>query len=51
MLGLSRGGQQVGKCKEVFNKAVILLVELASLQVSERGCYRDKYKVVSGTYE
>jgi len=33
MLGLSRGGQQVGKCKEVFNKAVMLLVELASLQV------------------
>ena len=34
MVGLSRGGQQVGKCKEVFGKAVQLLVELASLQVS-----------------
>ena len=34
MVGLSRGGQQVGKCKEVFGKAVKLLVDLASLQVS-----------------
>ena len=34
MVGLSRGGQQVGKCKEVFGKAVELLVQLASLQVS-----------------
>lgn len=34
MIGLSRGGQQVGKCKEVFSKAVLLLVQLASLQVS-----------------
>lgn len=33
LTGLSRGGQQVGKCKEVFGKAVKLLVELASLQV------------------
>lgn len=33
LTGLSRGGQQVSKCKEVFGKAVKLLVELASLQV------------------
>ena len=38
MVGLSRGGQQVGKCKEVFGKAVQLLVELASLQVSTAYC-------------
>ncbi len=38
MLGLSRGGQQVGKCKEMFNKAVMLLVELASLQVKLMYC-------------
>ena len=36
MVGLARGGQQVGKCKEVFGKAVQLLVELASLQVGVR---------------
>lgn len=34
LTGLSRGGQQVSKCKEVFGKAVKLLVELASLQTS-----------------
>lgn len=33
LFGLARGGQQVSKCKEVFGKAVKLLVELASLQV------------------
>jgi len=33
LTGLSRGGQQVSKCKEVFGKAVKLLVDLASLQV------------------
>ena len=33
LTGLSRGGQQVNNCKEVFAKAVNLLVELASLQV------------------
>jgi len=32
LTGLSRGGQQVSKCKEVFGKAVKLLVDLASLQ-------------------
>lgn len=36
LTGLSRGGQQVGKCKEVFGKAVRLMVSLASLQVSEQ---------------
>ena len=36
LTGLSRGGQQVGKCKEVFGKAVRLLVALASLQVSSK---------------
>jgi hypothetical protein len=34
LTGLSRGGQQVSKCQEVYGKAVKLLVELASLQVS-----------------
>jgi len=34
LTGLSRGGQQVNKCSEVFTKAVNLLVELASLQTS-----------------
>ena len=33
LTGLARGGQQVTRCKEVFGKAVKLLVELASLQV------------------
>lgn len=33
LTGLSRGGQQVSKCSEVYAKAVKLLVELASLQV------------------
>lgn len=34
LTGLARGGQQVAKCKEMFGKAVELLVELASLQVT-----------------
>ena len=34
LTGLSRGGQQVSKCQEVYAKAVKLLVELASLQVN-----------------
>jgi V-type H+-transporting ATPase subunit D len=34
LTGLARGGQQVAHCKEVFSKAVNLLVELASLQTS-----------------
>ena len=34
LTGLSRGGQQVSKCKDVFGQAVKLLVKLASLQVS-----------------
>jgi len=34
LTGLSRGGQQVSKCQEVYGKAVKLLVELASLQTS-----------------
>ena len=33
LTGLSRGGQQVSKCQDVYGKAVKLLVELASLQV------------------
>ena len=33
LTGLSRGGQQVNNCSQTFNKAVKLLVELASLQV------------------
>jgi V-type H+-transporting ATPase subunit D len=33
LTGLSRGGQQVAKCKEMFGKAIELLVQLASLQV------------------
>ena len=38
LTGLSRGGQQVSKCKEVFGQAVKLLVELASLQVRPYAC-------------
>lgn len=34
LTGLSRGGQQVSKCSEVYAKAVKLLVELASLQTA-----------------
>jgi len=34
LTGLSRGGQQVNHCATTFNKAVQLLVELASLQTS-----------------
>ncbi|EDO41280.1 predicted protein, partial [Nematostella vectensis] len=34
LTGLSRGGQQLSKCQEVYGKAVKLLVELASLQTS-----------------
>jgi len=34
LAGLSRGGQQVAKLKKNFNRAILLLVELASLQTS-----------------
>lgn len=34
LTGLARGGQQVSKCKEMFGKAIDLLVQLASLQVT-----------------
>jgi len=34
LTGLSKGGQQVNNCASTFNKAVKLLVELASLQTS-----------------
>lgn len=34
LTGLSRGGQLVNNCASTFNKAVTLLVELASLQTS-----------------
>eukprot|EP00800_Vazella_pourtalesii_P006700 TRINITY_DN18784_c0_g1_i1.p1 TRINITY_DN18784_c0_g1~~TRINITY_DN18784_c0_g1_i1.p1 ORF type:complete len:258 (-),score=79.75 TRINITY_DN18784_c0_g1_i1:51-824(-) len=34
LTGLSRGGQQVQRCKEVYYKAIKLLVELASLQTT-----------------
>jgi len=34
LTGLSRGGQQVNNCSQTFNKAIKLLVELASLQTS-----------------
>ncbi|KRT80730.1 hypothetical protein AMK59_6321 [Oryctes borbonicus] len=34
LTGLGRGGQQLGKLKKNYNKAVKLLVELASLQTS-----------------
>ena len=33
LTGLGRGGQQVQKCKEVYRKAVEVLIDLASLQV------------------
>lgn len=34
LTGLSRGGQQVTKCKEIFGKAVKLMVDLATMQTS-----------------
>jgi len=34
LTGLSRGGQQITKCRENYRKAIQLLVELASLQTS-----------------
>ena len=34
LAGLARGGQQLGKLKKNYQKAVTLLVELASLQTS-----------------
>ena len=34
LTGLSRGGQQVSKCKEMFGKAVKLMVDLATMQAS-----------------
>ncbi|EGD78328.1 V-type proton ATPase subunit D [Salpingoeca rosetta] len=34
LTGLSRGGQEIQRCKETWDKAVELLVELASLQTS-----------------
>ena len=34
MTGLGRGGQQVQKCKDTYQKAVQILVELASLQTA-----------------
>lgn len=36
LTGLARGGQQVSKCKEIFGKAVKLMVDLATMQVRER---------------
>lgn len=33
LTGLGRGGQQIQRCREVYQKAVETLVELASLQV------------------
>lgn len=36
LTGLGRGGQQINKCRETFQKAVETLVELASLQVRAR---------------
>ena len=41
LTGLSRGGQQVGKCQEVYAKAVKLLVDLASLQVNTSFIYKN----------
>lgn len=35
LTGLGRGGQQVQKCKDTYQKAVTVLIELASLQVGE----------------
>lgn len=34
LTGLGRGGQQVQKCRDTYRKAVEVLVEIASLQVS-----------------
>ena len=37
MVGLSKGGHQITKCKEAFLRALDLLIKLASLQVSVEG--------------
>lgn len=34
MAGLGRGGQQIARCRDTYLKAVVLLIELASLQTS-----------------
>jgi V-type H+-transporting ATPase subunit D len=36
LTGLGKGGQQVQRCRETYARAVETLVELASLQVSQR---------------
>ena len=36
LTGLGKGGQQVQRCRETYARAVETLVELASLQVSNR---------------
>ena len=42
LTGLSRGGQQVQKCRDTYVKAVGTLVELASLQVGSVGVDKNK---------
>lgn len=34
LTGLARGGQQIDKAKKSYGRAIVLLVELASLQTS-----------------
>ena len=47
LTGLARGGQQVTKCKEMFVKAIELMIELASLQVRERESGLTKEDVIT----
>jgi V-type H+-transporting ATPase subunit D len=34
LAGLGRGGQQIQKCKDTYQKAIQILIELASLQTA-----------------
>ena len=47
LTGLSRGGQQVAKCKEMFRKALQLLIELATLQVMITACMHNSSSLSS----
>ncbi|CAG8583082.1 6412_t:CDS:2 [Racocetra fulgida] len=46
LTGLGRGGQQVQKCKETYVKAVETLVELASLQMTNRRVNAIEYIII-----
>lgn len=46
LTGLGKGGQQVQRCRETYARAVETLVELASLQVSQRSYVRGQREQV-----